>query len=299
MSDEKKEKTKTAVAKQATAAAPATTEKFNPFARKDQHLNAGTVAIEESRAVAEAMGKLYVAKHYPRNEAASYEKIMLSCGRAALAESAEYSYPKGGKNITGASIRLAEELARAWGNIEYGLRELSQRDGESEMEAYCWDLETNTLSSQKFTVKHERSAGGQIKRLVDQRDIYENNANNGARRLRARILAVLPPDLVEDALDTCKRTLVGDVKQMPDRIKKMLVEFKKLNVTEEMLEKRMSKKVNTVNADELGELISIYNSLKDGISTPADWFEVGAADTQPGTAAGDLNAELKKDAPLV
>src|SRR5437868_1985943 len=137
-------KTKTAVARQQPSQAPATAEKFNPFARKDGHINAGTVAIEESRAVAEAMGKLYVAKNYPRDEAASYEKVMRSCTRPSLADSAEYSYPKGGKNITGASIRLAEELARGWGNIEYGIRELSQRDGESEMEAYCWDLETNT-----------------------------------------------------------------------------------------------------------------------------------------------------------
>ena len=36
------------------------------------------------------------------------------------------------------------------------LRELSRRAGESEMEAYAWDLETNTMSSQKFTVKHIR-----------------------------------------------------------------------------------------------------------------------------------------------
>lgn len=268
---------------------------FNPFGRKDANVNAGTVAIEESRAVAEAMGKLYVAKNFPRDEAKAYDKIIASCVRKSLAESAEYSYPRGGTNIKGPSIRLAEELARAWGNIDYGILELSQREGESEMEAYCWDLETNTISKQKFTVKHERTAAGSTRKLTDQRDIYENNANLGARRLRARILAILPPDLVEDAVDACRKTLIGDVSKIAERITKMLAEFKKFEVTQKHIEKRINKKVTDLKAEELGDLISIYNSIKDGISKPADWFDTGIASTEPSTALGDLNAEVKKN----
>jgi hypothetical protein len=287
------------VKKQTQAVAPAQTVPTpampNPFARKDSNINAGAVAIEESRAVAEAMGKLYVAKSFPRDEGKAYEKVMQSCSRIALADSSEYSYPKGTTTVKGASIRLAEELARAWGNIDYGIRELSQKEGESEMEAYCWDLETNTISSQKFTVKHERTASGYTKKLTDQRDIYENNANLGARRLRARILAILPPDLVEDAREACQKTLVGDVSKINERVAKMLNEFKKYDVTQKHIEKRLSKSIKEINSSELSDMISIYNSLKEGMSKAVDWFDTGEATQEPGTALGDLNQAIKNN----
>ena len=39
-------------------------------------INQGTVAIEASRAIAEAQGKLVIAKRFPRNEVAAYAKAM-------------------------------------------------------------------------------------------------------------------------------------------------------------------------------------------------------------------------------
>ena len=91
-------------------------------------------------------------------------------------------------------IRLAEELARCWGNIDYGLRELSRRAGESEMEAYAWDLETNTMSSQKFTVKHirEMEAAG-MKKLVPATRSSKRHAtatvrDGSARRSRIAVM---------------------------------------------------------------------------------------------------------------
>ena len=119
----------------------------NPFAvGKRKNINEGTVTIESSRAVAEAQGKLVIAKNFPRDEVEAYAKAMEACKRKSLAEKATYSYPRAGSTISGPSIRLAEELARCWGNIDFGVKELSQKEGESEMQAYCWDMETNTIS---------------------------------------------------------------------------------------------------------------------------------------------------------
>ena len=39
-------------------------------------INQGTVAIEASRAIAEAQGKLVIAKRFPRNEVDAYAKAM-------------------------------------------------------------------------------------------------------------------------------------------------------------------------------------------------------------------------------
>ena len=159
----------------------------NPFAvGKHKNINEGAVTIESSRAVAEAQGKLVIAKNFPRDEVEAYAKAMNACKRKSLAKNATYSYPRAGSTISGPSIRLAEELARCWGNIDFGIKELSQKEGESEMMAYCWDTETNTISSQTFVVAHLRDTKNGSQKLTTQRDIYENNANMAGRRLRAR-----------------------------------------------------------------------------------------------------------------
>ena len=42
-------------------------------------MNAGVVAIESQRAVAEAQGQIAVAKRFPRNFAKAMEEIRVSC----------------------------------------------------------------------------------------------------------------------------------------------------------------------------------------------------------------------------
>lgn len=243
------------------------------MARMD-NINQGTVAIEASRAIAEAQGKLVIAKRFPRNEVEAYAKAMEACQRPTMAVKAFYSFPRGGQTVEGPTIRFAEELARCWGNIDYGIKELSQDDGKSEMQAYAWDLETNAQSVQNFTNPHQREQGKKMVTLTSQRDIYENNANMATRRLRSRILAILPSWFVEDAIMECKKTLAGqnDV-PLIDRVKKMVVQFAKLGVTQEQIEKRLKRKIDTMNADDFTTFIGIYNAIKQGESKIADWFE--------------------------
>lgn len=241
-----------------------------------QNINEGSVAIESSRAIAEAQGKLVIAKRFPRDPEQAYARAMQACRRKSLAEKAFYKFPRGKETVEGPTIRFAEELARCWGNVDYGIKELSQTDGKSEMQAYAWDLETNTMSAQTFTNPHKREVKGTVQTLTSLRDIYEINANNAARRLRARILAILPNDLVEDAIKECKKTIAGKSDEpLIDRVRKMIVAFEKFGVTQEMIEIRLGRKVNTMSTDDLIDYTGIYNSLKDGVSKVSDWFEYG------------------------
>lgn len=252
-------------------------------------INQGTVAIEASRAIAEAQGKLVIAKRFPRDEVEAYAKAMEACQRPTMAAKAFYSFPRGGQTVEGPTIRFAEELARCWGNIDYGIKELSQDDGKSEMQAYAWDLETNAQSVQNFTNPHQREHGKKMVNLTSQRDIYENNANMATRRLRSRILAILPSWFVEDAIEECKKTLAGrNDTPLIDRVKKMVVAFAKIGVTQEQIEKRLKKKIDTMNADDFVEYTGIYNAIKQGESKIAEWFE-----SDP--IANDLTNELKGD----
>ena len=256
-------------------------------------INQGTIAIEASRAIAEAQGKLIIAKRFPRDEVQSYAKAMEACQRPTMAAKAFYSFPRGGQTVEGPTIRFAEELARCWGNIDYGIKELSQDDGKSEMQAYAWDLETNAQSVQNFTNPHKREKTDKrtktvvMETLTGQRDIYENNANMATRRLRSRILAILPAWFVEDAIAECKKTLAGqNDTPLIDRVKKMVVQFAKLGVTQEMIEKRLKRKVDTMTSDDFVEYVGIYNAVKGGESKIADWFDARKE-------ASDLTEALK------
>ena len=267
------------------------------MARMD-NINQGTIAIEASRAIAEAQGKLVIAKRFPRNEVEAYAKAMEACQRPTMAAKAFYSFPRGGQTVAGPTIRFAEELARCWGNIDYGIKELSQDDGKSEMQAYAWDLETNAQSVQNFTNPHQREKTDRktrttvMENLTSQRDIYENNANMATRRLRSRILAILPSWFVEDAIEECKKTLAGqNDTPLIDRVKKMVVQFAKMGVTQEQIEKRLKRKIDTMNADDFTAFIGIYNAIKQGESKISDWFEAEAT-------ASELTNELNGDVPL-
>ena len=246
----------------------------NPFARAQaEHLSAGAVAIESERAIAEAQGRLLIAKRFPRDEAQAFARVMEACSRPSLADVANYRFPRGGQSVEGPSIRLAEELARCWGNIAYGIRELSRKPGESEMEAFAWDQQTNVLSTQTFTVRHIRDTRGGGQKLNDERDIYEVTANMGARRLRARILAVLPPDLVDAAVAKCGDTIKhGSEKPLADRVRDMTQAFTRLGVSAAMLADRLGKPLDGATPDDLAELRGIYQGIKDGASSINDWF---------------------------
>lgn len=172
--------------------------------------------IEQSRAIAEVQAMVVVAQRLPRNVPAAIGQVRESCKVFSLASVAFFEYSRGTASVSGPSIRLATELARCWGNINYGVVELSRDDarGVSEMLAFAWDVQTNVRNSTSFIVPHKRDRKGGAVDLTDMRDIYENNANQAARRLREMILRALPSWLVEDAKGLCQITLEkgeGDV----------------------------------------------------------------------------------------
>ena len=137
-----------------------------------------------TRQMQEVQAAMVAAKRFPRDELAAINRIKATCQRPTLAAQAVYRYPRGGQNVSGPSIRLAEALAQNWGNIDTGIVELENSHGTSTMMAYAWDLETNTRVTKIFTVEHKRDTKQGSKALTDGRDIYEATANFGARRQR-------------------------------------------------------------------------------------------------------------------
>jgi hypothetical protein len=231
--------------------------------------------VAMSRSMQEVQAMVIMAKKFPRDEFEATERIKRACQRKSLAETAVYSYPRGGQNVSGPSIRLAETIAKAWGNIQCGVTELSKEDGHSEMEAFAWDLETNTRVSKTFTVDHTRDTRQGKKKLTDERDIYETTANFGARRMRACILSVIPGDVVDMAVAECKKTLADDKSGVPmqDRINKMLGVFKKeFKITKEQIEEYVGRPAGSFGNEEIFLLQGVYRAVKEGQATLESYF---------------------------
>jgi hypothetical protein len=225
-----------------------------------------------AREIQEAQGMIISAKMYPRDEASAVARIEKSCERLRLAEQAMYSFPRGGQTITGASIRLAEVIAQFWGNLDTGWKIVdSSRIDETGCVAWAWDLESNMRKRIEFVVKHLRETKSGVKVLTDSRDIYELCANQASRRQRNCILAVVPGDVVDVAVEACERTLqkAGSIEE---KRKKMLDAFKEIEVTAEDLEAKFKKKITAINDAEYLQARKIYQSIRDGVSKKEDWF---------------------------
>lgn len=227
-----------------------------------------------TRETAQIQSMMVIAKKFPRNEKLVLDRILNDCQRPGLAEKALYSYARGGTEITGPSIHLAKAIAKRWGNMTSGIVELEQRNGESVCEAFALDLESNYKESKTFTVPHVRSTKRGSYRLEDPRDVYELVANNGSRRERACILSVIPGDIVETAVEQCVNTMRAQADTSPENVKRMCERFsKEFNVSKEQIEKRIQRRIDSITPAQMVSLRNIYNSLKDGMSTPAEWFE--------------------------
>ncbi|MEC0633439.1 hypothetical protein P9D81_01320 [Bacillus haynesii] len=260
-----------------------------------QTMNVTTEAMV-SRQAQEVQAAMVIAKKFPRDVYASFERIKKACERRLLAENAVYEYPRGGTKVSGPSIRLAEALAQNWGNIDYGIVELEQKAGESSVMAYAWDLETNTRQTKIFTVKHERKAKGKITKLDDPRDIYELVANQGARRLRACILGVIPGDIVDAAVDMCQQTLInGHEEPLEDRLRNALMVFKKeFGVTKEMIQECIGSNLDAFTEQDYLKIGRIYTALRDGMAKKEDYFNIKVTSATKSKAEEDFKKQQEK-----
>lgn len=231
-----------------------------------------TAAVEQARAVAEVQAAVTVAQAIPRDLNRAHAEMRQSCSTLATAEIAFYRVPKRGE---GPSVHLARELARIWGNIDYGVRELRRDDelGVSEIQAFAWDQQTNVRSTRTFQVPHQRMAGGKRSNLTDLGDVYLNNQNVGARAVRECIFTVLPRSFTAEAMTLCEQTLArGDGEPLDARITKAISGFRSIGVTPEQIEDKLGKRQGQWDAGDVGRLGVLFTSIKQGETTVDDEF---------------------------
>jgi hypothetical protein len=233
------------------------------------------------------------AKKFPRNENQVFVKVATAFSRASMAESAVYSFPRQGAQVTGPSVDTARELARLWGNLRYGMRIVQADEERVRIRAYCLDLETNAYVeaeddfAKKIMRKDKRT--GEVRWVApDERDARELVNRRGAIIIRNCILQMLPNSLIEEALATARKAQQENAKadiaiSRESVVKEMVLAFNRLGVSVSALESRLGRGLDFITAEELAELRQVHKSIKDGILTREEAFP----DLQLKQVAGD------------
>lgn len=257
-----------------------------------------------ARAVQEIQAALVIGQRNPRDEISAQIQITKACQRKSLAELAEYEYSRGGTRITGPTIDLLRAIANRWGNLLYGWDEVSRENGYSRIRCWAWDTQHNARAERTMIVRHWRdrseSSGGGYE-LTDERDIYENNANQAARRVRACLEEIIDGDVIEKAIDTCRETMrKGEKVPLKDRAIAMLNAFGEFAVTKEQVEARLGNSLDAISENQLASLRRVYRSLKDGVGKREDYFKLEVSKpvySEPAPAAPSLPTQAPAPAP--
>lgn len=257
-----------------------------PAARSAGGHTGQATQIEQARAQAEVLAAVEAAKRWPRDEDHCEERMRKTCARQVVADKAFWAFPRSGEQLTGPTIHLAVTLAGIWGNVQYGVVELERDTNrrESQMLAVAWELETNTRATTTFLVPHSRDTKRGRQDLTDLRDVYENNANQGARRVREMIFRVLPDWYTETAEDICHAALEQNeksIEQQRSEVGKALVAF---NVTREQIEAKVGKAWDETTPGDMAILRIIAKSIKRGEATVREQFPPPAPTTKAVTA---------------
>ncbi len=242
----------------------------------DVRSDTSLLEVDSARAVAQIQGAMMVAKKFPRDEVQAMNRIMAAAGRRKVAEQAEYEYSKGGSNIAGPSIRAAETISQAWGNMISGITEVMRDENKKEslMLAYAADMETNNWKFIEWRVPHTiDKTGGQQKALTSGRDIYERIMNDGSRRLRNVLLAAIPSDVTDSFIEKCNETLSKSDTPLKDRLSQMITAMAEFGVTQPMIENKMGCAYSAITERQLAQLRRIYQAIKDGFYKVSDYFK--------------------------
>jgi len=254
-------------------------------------------SIGAHREVAEAQAAYLLSARFPRDEARALEAIRVAFQRPTLAERATYEYRKGGTVVLGPSASAAAAMARAWGNLSSGWRETTRSVGPngvpySDIIAFAEDLQTRTRRAIGFVCEHLIDTRDGPRAVRDERETYELCANQAARRVRACILALLPEDVVEAAMEQAAVTVKARADTSPEGLEKMVEAFAEVGVTRAMLERRLQRPLASISAAQVLGLRRIFASLRDGIGIVRDFFELeppppagAAVDPQTGEIA--------------
>lgn len=253
----------------------------------------------ESVSRAEIDQQISTAKRYPRSlTKVRQEMVEMATLDEETAAACFYSLPRGGKNIQGPSIRLAEIALSCYGNIRAGTRIIETVvDGSSPyvaIQAICHDLEKNiaVMMEKRRRITGKKSKGG----IIDEDDINLAANAGSAIAFRDAMFKVIPGILLRPVYEAAKKVAIGDAKTLSDRRVRAIEAFQKMGVAADRVLGSIGKtKVDEVTLEDLENLIGTFTAIKEGSTTIENAFPPAPPKEHKKVEKPDFNAETKAE----
>lgn len=221
------------------------------------------IVAAETRADIDA--QVATAKMYPRNltNVLSEIETMATLDEETAME-CFYVLPRSGKDIEGVSVRLAEIIASAWGNLRVQTR-ITANDGKMiTAQSVCHDLEKNVAIAVEVKRRITDKYG---KTYNEDMQVVTGNAAS-AIAFRNAVLKVIPKAVTKRTLDTIKKVSLGNAADMTTRRRNVVAFYSKFNITEEQLLQFLEiDKIDRIDAEMLFQLQGIANAIREGSTT--------------------------------
>jgi hypothetical protein len=226
------------------------------------------------------------------------DAISLATFSVEVAESCMYSVPRGGKMITGPSVRLAEMCATSWGNLHVGARVIDATATEVIAQAVAWDLQSNV----RVTVEAQRSILDKNGRRFNEDMVRVTGMAAISVALRNAIFRVIPRAYVDATYTKARECAVGDLKTLVARRDDSFARYSKLGVTPERMFARLGiKGADDFTLEHQELLVGMYTSIRSNeLSIDEAFPALAQAPVPAGTPEGKrikLGAKKEPAAP--
>lgn len=241
--------------------------------------------------------QISTAKAYPRHLPTVLNKIQTYATMdEETAEDCFYALRRAGQGgqqlIEGLSVRMAEIIASAWGNMRVKTSIIANDGKTITAEGTCLDLETNVAVS--VEVKR-RITDKQGRTFSEDMQVVTGNAAS-AIAFRNAVLKIVPKAVVKKVVNEVKQVAMGKALDLETSRQNLIGYFAKLGVTEEMLYAYLDiEKREQIDTDMVFELRGVANAIKEGTTTVAETF-VQAVNDKKAKEEAKKTADAVKDA---
>lgn len=214
--------------------------------------------------------QIATAKQYPRDLKQVLNKIeTYATMDKETAEDCFYVLRRQNSVIEGLSIRMAEIIASAWGNLRIATRIIGNDGHTITAESICHDLETNLAVSKEVKRRITTKEG---KTYSEDMQVMTGNAA-AAIAFRNAVLAVIPKAVTKKVINEVKKVALGQSIDLEQSRQNLMGYFNKLGVTREQLFFYLGvKSVDEIDKQMVFELRATANAIREGTTTAKESF---------------------------
>lgn len=219
--------------------------------------------------------QISTAKAYPRDIKQVLNKIQtLATMDKETAEDCFYVLRRKAANgddfvIDGLSVRMAEIIAGAWGNLRVQARIIGNDGRTITAQAVCHDLESNLAVSVEVKRRITNKNG---ETFSEDMQVVTGNAAC-AIAFRNAVLKVVPKSITKTIINNVRSVALGQAIDLETSRQNIIQYFAKLGVTEEQLFDYLEiKNLSEIDTEKVFELRATANAIKEGTTTVQETF---------------------------